>query len=309
MGLGGTIGLALGFVLALLVDARDQRIRDVPDLERALGEDAVPVLGHLPALRGDPALRRGDAHEQRRTRDLYVHRFPGSLTAERCRGIRTSLAFVQGASSRQCLMVSSPGPSEGKSSVATSLALSLCQADKRVVLIDADLRRPRLHQVFAARGEPPPARGLSSLLQGEAPLDDVVVSGPPGAPPNLDVIPCGPTPEHPAELLESAALGRQLAELRERYDVIVLDSPPVLPVADPLILARAVDGVVLVPRVGRTTRGQLLRTVEQLRRADARLLGLVLNEVDERQGDAYGGGGYGYVAAASSRQAEQVDAA
>lgn len=308
LGLGGTVGLALGLVLAMLVDARDQRIRDVPDLERALGDHPVPILGHLPTLRGDPALRRGSAHEQRRARDLYVHRFPRSLTAERCRGIRTSLAFAQGAKRRQCLMVSSPGPAEGKSSMATNLALSLCQADKRVVLIDADLRRPRLHHVFAAHHDPPPAQGLSTVLQGHATLDDVVVSGAPSTPPNLDVIPCGPPPERPAELLESAALAELLAQLRERYDVIVLDSPPVLPVADPLILARVVDGVVLVPRVGRTTRGQLLRTVEQLRRSGARLLGLVLNEVDERQGDAYGGGGYDYVAPRPSRPPATADA-
>lgn len=308
LALGGTFGLALGLVLALLIDARDQRIRDVPDLERALGDHAVPILGHLPSLRGDPALRRGDAHEQRRARDLYVHRFPRSLTAERCRGIRTSLAFVQGSAGSQCLMVSSPGPSEGKSSMATSLALSLCQADKRVVLIDADLRRPRLHQVFAAHGDPPPERGLSTLLMGEATLDEVVVSGLPSTPQNLHIIPCGPPPERPAELLESAALTGLLDQLRDRYDVIVLDSPPVLPVADPLILARVVDGVVLVPRVGRTTRGQLLRTVSLLRRADARVLGLVLNEVDERQGDAYGGGGYGYVASSPSRPSPSIEA-
>jgi succinoglycan biosynthesis transport protein ExoP len=115
-----------------------------------------------------------------------------------------------------------------------------------------------------------------------------------GAPGNLDVIPCGLPPERPAELLEAPALARLLEELRERYDVVIVDTPPVLPVADPLIVARVVDGVVIVPRVGRTTRGQLARTVGLLRRADARVLGLVLNEVDERNDDGYGGASYGY---------------
>jgi polysaccharide biosynthesis transport protein len=293
LALGLSLGLGLGLVLALVVDARDQRIRDVPDLERALADHPLPVLGQLPALRGDAALRRGDAREQRRTRDLYVHRFPGSLTAERCRGIRTSLAFVQGAVGRRCLMVSSPGASEGKSSVATSLALSLCQADKRVVLIDADLRRPRLHEVFELP-DGGSSSGLAAYLQGHATLDDVLVRAPSGAPGNLDIIPCGTPPEHPAELLESPALARLIEELRGRYDVVIFDTPPVLPVADPLLVARVVDGVVLVPRVGRTTRGQLVHTVSLLRRADARVLGLVLNEVDERRSDDYGGAGYGY---------------
>ncbi|MCX4246343.1 GumC family protein [Paraliomyxa miuraensis] len=291
LGLGATAGLLLGLVLALVVEARDQRIRDVVDLERALAEDPLPVLGQLPALTGDRGGRRGDPIERRRSRDLHVHRSPGSLAAERCRGIRTSLAFVQGGASR-CLMVTSPAPSEGKSSVATSLALSLCQARKSVVLIDADLRRPRLHTVFGDGEES--SRGLAAVLRGEAELDEVIVRGPAGAPENLHVIPCGLAPEHPTELLESAAMNRVLDELRDRYDVVLLDSPPVLPVADPLVLAQVVDGVVVVARSGKTARGELLRAVELLRRADARVLGVVLNEVDESgRRDGYGGYGYG----------------
>ncbi|MCH9680061.1 MAG: polysaccharide biosynthesis tyrosine autokinase [Deltaproteobacteria bacterium] len=309
LALGATVGLALGFLLALVVDARDQRIRDAQDLERALGEDAPPVLGQLPALRGDPALRRGDSHEQRRTRDLYVHRFPASLMAERCRGIRTSLAFVQGTSALRCMMVTSPGPSEGKSSVALSLAISLCQADKKVVLVDADMRRPRLHTAFVGRGAPAPTLGLAPVLLGNASLDDAIIPSPNGAPDNLDIIPCGDPPEHPAELLESTALTDLVDELRARYDVVIIDSPPVLPVADPLILAQKVDGVVLVPRVGRTTRGQLTRTAMLLRQADARGLGIVLNEVDTRRDDPYGGSSYGYTADERSRVVGDVNAA
>lgn len=305
LALGATAGLLLGLVLALVVDARDQRIRDVADLERALAADPLPVLGQLPALVGERGARRGDPIERRRSRDLHVHRSPGSLAAERCRGIRTSLAFVQGGASSRCLMVTSPGPSEGKSSVATSLALSLCQARKSVVLIDADLRRPRLHTVFGS-GEGP-SLGLAALLRGEASLDEAIVHGPAGAPENLHVICCGTPPEHPTELLESAAMARLLDDLRDRYDVVLLDSPPVLPVADPLVLAQVVDGVVLVPRAGQTTRGELLRAVQQLRRADARLLGLVLNEVDVPRGGQGGGqgyGGYGYGGYVSDERGE-----
>lgn len=290
--LGATLGLLLGLVLALVVDARDQRIRDASELERALAGDPLPILGQLPVLAGARGLRRGDAVERRRSRDLHVHHRPGSLAAERCRGIRTSLAFVQGGAALRCLMVTSPGPAEGKSSVATSLALSLCQARKSVVLVDADMRRPRLHTVFGSGDATRP--GLAALLRGEASLDEAIERGPAGAPANLHVITCGTPPEHPTELLESDAMVRLLDALRERYDVVLLDSPPVLPVADPLVLARAVDGVVLVTRAGRTTRGELVRAVELLRRAEARPLGLVLNEVDEPRGGGYGYGGYGY---------------
>ncbi|MCB9715197.1 MAG: polysaccharide biosynthesis tyrosine autokinase [Myxococcales bacterium] len=308
LGLGAGFGLALGFLLSLVVDARDQRLRSVPDLERALGEGAPPVLGQLPALRGDPALLRGSDEERQRVRDLYVQRFPASPMAERCRGVRTSLAFVQGNHGRPCLMISSPGPGEGKSSVAMSLALSLCQADKKVVLVDADMRRPRLHATF---GLPAAAAevGLSALLRGEAPLDEAIVHAPGGAHERLDVIPCGALPEHPAELLESSALGRVIEQLRQRYDVVIFDSPPVLPVADPLILARAVDGVVLVPRAGRTTQGQLMRTLELLRRTGTRVLGMVLNEVDERRHDPYGASGYGRGYSSDESAGVRVDAA
>lgn len=293
LALGGAFGLVLGLLLALVVDARDQRLRTAGDVERALGEDGPPVLGQLPTLRGDPALARGREDDRQRARDLYVQRFPASPMAERCRGIRTSLTFVQGTD-RGCVMVSSPEPGEGKSSVALSLALSLCQADKSVVLIDADMRRPRLHTTF---GAPKGAHvGLSALLRGEATLDDAVISAPPGAHERLDVIPCGALPEHPAELLESSALPRLVERLRERYDAVIFDSPPVLPVADPLILARVVDGVVLVPRAGRTTHGRLSHTIELLRRTGTRVLGVVLNEVDDRRSDPYGTGyGQGYV--------------
>lgn len=289
LAVGALAGFGLGLLLAFIIDARDHRLRDVADLERALSADPLPVLGQLPTLRSDPLLRRSaDSRAQLRLRDLHVHRFPGSLMAERCRGIRTSLAFVHESLQHCCIMVTSPGASEGKSSVALSLAISLCQADKKVALIDADMRRPRLHGAFESLTEHP-GGGLSALLRGQARLDEVIVTDLPDAPASLDLIPCGAVSDRPAELLDSAAFTRALAQLREQYDVVLIDTPPVLPVADPLIVARAVDGVLMVSRVRRTTAGAVQRTVSQLRRADARLLGIVLNEVDERGGSyAYG---------------------
>ena len=275
-------GLSLGSLLAVAVDFRDHRIRGLLDLERALAGFGVPVLGQLPLLPPDTRLGVGNSRAQRRQRDLYSHLYPQSLMAERCRGIRTSLAFAQGPEALRTIMVTSPSSSEGKSSTAMNLALSFCQASKRVVLVDADMRRPRIHQVFPMPREKEGV-GLSALLAGTATLDQVIVDAPDDAPTNLKILPCGALPGNPAELLDAAVFRRALADLRDRFDIVIVDTPPVLPVTDPLIIAREVDGVIVVTRCESTTRGELQRTLAQLAKGDTNLLGVVLNEVDARQ--------------------------
>jgi polysaccharide biosynthesis transport protein len=275
-------GLSLGSLLAVAVDFRDHRIRGLLDLERALAGFGVPVLGQLPLLAPDTRLGVANARAQRRQRDLYAHIYPQSLMAERCRGIRTSLAFAQGTDALRTIMVTSPSSSEGKSSTAMNLALSFCQASKRVVLIDADMRRPRIHQVFPSAREKEGA-GLAALLSGDAPIEQVILDAPEDAPTNLKIVPCGALPGNPAELLDTPAFRRALAELRQRFDVVIVDTPPVLPVTDPVIIAREVDGVILVSRCESTTRGELQRALSQLAKGDTNMLGVVLNEVDARQ--------------------------
>lgn len=289
LGLALLGGLGLGCLLALSVDLRDQRIRGLIDLERTLHPYGVPVLGQLPLLPPDTRIGIGNARAQRRQRDLYAHRFPQSLMAERCRGIRTSIAFVRGSTPAKTLMVTSPSSSEGKSATAMNVALSFCQSGKRVLLIDADLRRPRLHHVFEA-ALPHEARGLATVLAGLSTFDEAVAQVPEEAPENLWLLPCGAVPEHPAELLEAGGFRRLLADLADQFDVIIVDTPPVLPVADALIMAPQVDGVVIVGRCEQTTRGELQRMLSLLLQADANVLGVVLNEVDGRHdGDGYGG--------------------
>ncbi|MGH1345725.1 MAG: GumC family protein [Nannocystales bacterium] len=289
--LGGVLGMGLGCVLALSIDFRDSRLRGLLDLERSLSPFGVPVLGQLPLLPPDSRLGAGNARAQRKQRDLYAHKFPQSLMAERCRGIRTSLAFVQGGEPASTIMITSPSSSEGKSSTAMNLALSFCQAGKSVLVIDADMRRPRLHQVFETD---PKRTGLSALLAGEAEIDDAVITQPDGAPESLSIMVCGEIPDDPAEKLESHALHQLLIGLKERFDVVILDSPPVLPVADPLILASQVDGVIVVSRCEQTRRGELQRAMSSLMQSDANMLGVVLNEVDARQERYDYGGGSGY---------------
>jgi capsular exopolysaccharide synthesis family protein len=292
LALGLIAGLSLGSVLALSIDFRDSRLRGLLDLERALAPYGIPVLGQLPLLSPDSRLGAGNARAQRRQRDLYANLFPQSLMAERCRGIRTSIAFVQGADPAKTIMVTSPSSSEGKSSTAMNLALSFSQAGKRVLIIDADMRRPRLHQIFDFDAD---TAGLAAVLTGTAELEDTILHGVEGAHENLHLLPCGKVPENPAELLDSGALRRLLAELQEQFDVVLLDSPPVLPVADPLILAGKVDGVVVVTRCDQTTGGELQRALSQLAQGDANMLGIVLNEVDARaERYDYGGGYYTY---------------
>jgi len=287
-------GLTLGALLALGVDVRDHRIRGLLDLERAIAGFGLPVLGQLPLLPADARLGVGNLRAQRRHRDLHTLLYPQSLMAERCRAIRTSLNFVQGDAPCRTLVVTSPNSNEGKSSTAINLAMSFAQAKKRVILVDADMRRPRLHQVFPA----PIGKetvGLAHVLQARCNLDDAILTHNEDLPDNLHLMLCGEIPQNPAELLDSPHARKLLAELGERYDLIILDSPPVLPVTDPLILARIAHGVIIVARCQATTRSELQRSLALLRQGDNNLLGVVLNEVDaRREGTGYGVGYYAY---------------
>lgn len=287
-------GLVLGSLLALAIDVRDNRIRGLLDLERALAGFGLPVLGQLPLLPADARLGTGNLRAQRRHRDLHSLLYPQSLMAERCRAIRTSLGFVQGGTPCRTLVVTSPNSNEGKSSTAINLAISFSQAKKKVILVDADMRRPRLHQLIPAPiGKE--SVGLAHVLSGKCSLDEAILTTNEDLPDNLHILLCGEIPQNPAELLDSGMARKLLAELADRYDVAILDSPPVLPVTDPLILARMAHGLIVVARCQSTTRAELQRSLSLLRQGDNNLLGVVLNEVDARREEAgYGVGYYAY---------------
>ncbi|MBL4687299.1 MAG: polysaccharide biosynthesis tyrosine autokinase [Nannocystaceae bacterium] len=304
LSLGLVAGLGLGSLLAVSIDFRDQRIRGLIDLERALARFGLPVLGQLPQLPADVRLGVGNTRAQRRQRDLYAHLFPQSLMAERCRGVRTSLAFAAGGEKLNTIMITSPSSSEGKSSTAMNLALSFCQANKKVILVDADMRRPRIHQIFPEAldlGD----NGLASLLRNRCTLEEALLQAPDDAPSNLSVLPCGAIPDNPAELIDTPDFRRLLTELQNHADLIIIDCPPVLPVTDPLLLARHVDGVVLVGRCDSTTRSELQRAIALLARGDTNLVGVVLNEVDARQ-ERYGYSTEYYTYRAPETQTESV---
>lgn len=291
---GVLVGLMLGALMAVAADMHDVTLRSLRDAEQAVAGWDIAVLGQLPKLPPDPAIGTANLRAQRMQRDLQTHLLPQSLMAERARALRAAIGFGLSRSGCPILLVTSPTSSEGKSSTAINLALSWCQAGKRVILVDADMRRPRLHDVFPPAVDAPDI-GLAAVLSGTAELDDAIDNDADGAPESLSILRCGPTPETPAELLDSHAFNRLLAKLRERFDVVILDSPPVLPVVDALLIARQVDGVVLVARAGSTTQHDVQQGLSLLRQRDTNLLGLVLNDVDlRREHGRYGAAYYRY---------------
>ena len=203
--------------------------------------------------------------------------------AESCRSIRTNLIFMGSEQPLRSILVTSAGPREGKTTASVSLAAVMAQSGSPVVLIDGDMRKPRLHKIFGLDG----ALGLSSVLMGEASLDEVIQAT---RVPDLFLIPCGSVPENPAELLQSDRFRELISELTERFGMVVFDSPPVVPVTDAAIIGAAVDGVVLVARSGSTRREMIARAVDLLRGVNANLLGVVLNAIDvegRRRGGYY----------------------
>jgi protein-tyrosine kinase len=213
---------------------------------------------------------------------------PTSLAAEQYRSLRTRLKQVEGGRAVRSIAVTSPAKGDGKSLTAANLALTMAQEfQHRVLLIDADLRRPTVHSLFGLGDTP----GLVDVLMNVADLDQALVFLPEH---HLTVLPAGGPPSHPAELLGSATMRRTLDTLRSRYDRILIDVPPVAPLADLQVLAPMVDGLLMIVRAGVTPKPAIERALSEL---DAtKVLGLVLNEAGSHGGDEYTYEGYGYVA-------------
>jgi capsular exopolysaccharide synthesis family protein len=274
--LGALLGLILGVGAAFFLEYLDRTVRTSSDVESLLG---IPVLGVIPRLRRlEDALEEGHAMAGRGL-PLIVAMDPLDPAAEAYRNLRMNLMFMSTEDEPiRTVLFSSPGPSEGKSTTAVNFAVMLAQQGQRVLVIDADLRRPSLHRALDVLREP----GLTNLLIGDAQPREAVR---PNVLPNLDFLPSGPFPPNPSELLNSKAMARILEEFEGRYDQIVIDSPPVLAVTDAAVLAVHTDGAVLVLRSGETEQRTAERSVEQLRRVGVRVFGAVLNEVSASSPD------------------------
>jgi non-specific protein-tyrosine kinase len=258
------IGLIIAAAAAFGIETIDDTIKSPDDARATLG---LSVLGSVARRRG----AESDAKPIALTRDHFGEAF---------RVLRTNLQFSAAGAPLQTLLVTSTRPKEGKSMTAANLATVFAQAGRRTLLIDADLRRPTQHTIFGLDG----ARGFTTLfLEDGVPLDDVARS----ISPDLFVLPCGPIPHNPAELLDSTRMASIMALCRSRFDFVVFDAPPVLSVADASILAARVDGVLMVVDAGYTRRAQAVRARETLKASGARLLGVVVNRVRGDDPDDY----------------------
>lgn len=259
------LSLCLGLALAFGLEYLDRTVKSAEEVEGITG---APLLGMIPAVATgeDPA---GNVKD----RDLYIFQHPTSQAAECCRSIRTNILFSGVANKLRALTVTSPSPREGKTTSAIYLGTTMAQSGQRVLLVDTDMRRPRLHKALGV----PRGHGLSSLLIGESSFEDAIKTT---DIPNLFLLPCGPMPPNPAELLLTDTFSNIIGELRERFDRILFDSPPVQAVSDAAVLARLSDGVVLVAHGGKTSRDELARAAHRLSEVNANTVGVILNNLD-----------------------------
>jgi capsular exopolysaccharide synthesis family protein len=256
------LGLGTGLSLAFLLDYLDNTVKSQEDVENAV---RLPLLGIIPTI----AAENGAAQLE----PLHIVEHSKSMVAECCRAIRTNILFMSPERPFKSLLVTSSGPQEGKSTTTINLGISMAQSGNRVLLIDTDMRRPRLHRAFGVSCE----MGVSTLILGESPMSDVIKST---EVPNLWIMPCGPLPPNPAELLHTNRFREMLEQVQDRFDRIVFDSPPLGAVTDAAVLSTHVDGVVLVAKCGRTTREMMIRCRRQLEDVKANVLGCVLNDID-----------------------------
>lgn len=205
---------------------------------------------------------------------------PRSIAAEAYRTLRTNIQFYNVGEPMRRLLVTSAGPSEGKSTTAANLAITFAQAEQRVIVVDADLRRPYLHRVFQLSN----LVGLTNVMLGSTELQAALL---PTAMPGLSVLPTGPIPPNPAEMLGAPRMGELLDKLNQQADMVIIDTPPILAVTDAAVLSPLVDGVILVAAAGQVNREMAQRAKSQLDAVKARVLGVVLNGIEDEASGYY----------------------
>ena len=292
LALGALVGLAIGIGVAVLRAVLDTRIRTPRDVEQVTDR---PLIG---AIAFDPKAKE---------RPLIVHADPLSPRAESFRAMRTNLQFLETDEGRASYVITSSVPSEGKSTTTINLAIALADAGKRVALLDTDLRKPKVAEYLGIEG----GAGLTDVLIGRARLADVML---PWGNRSLYVLPAGKIPPNPSELLGSKSMLQLLEALERDVDIVLCDAPPLLPVTDAAILAKATSGAILVVSAGHTNRHQLSGAVDALNTAGAHIAGVAMTMVPTRGPDSYAYGygygtyGYGYVEEKPAKKAKKTKA-
>jgi succinoglycan biosynthesis transport protein ExoP len=270
------IGATLAIAVALLSEHLDDSIESEQDLERLTG--SVPVIAVIPMVRG------WKARDRPRIISLEDTRAPAS---EAYRTLRTAVEFLALDRPMSIVQVTSPKPSEGKSTTLANLAVTLATAGRQVIVVCCDLRRPRIHEFFGLPNEV----GVTSVLLGRHPIMDALQ--PVDGLPTLRLMASGPLPPYPSELLSSSRMTALFARLRSEADIVLIDSPPILPVSDALVMFRRVDATLMVFSARSTNRKEAMMALAKARQVDVPLVGAVLNGVSSRSGAQYGYG-YGY---------------
>ncbi|MEP7343524.1 MAG: polysaccharide biosynthesis tyrosine autokinase [Acidobacteriota bacterium] len=287
------LSLVAGVGLTLLLEYMDNTVKNVEDVARAT---QLPTLALIPSMDAQSVRSLGQKQaEKKEVKNGAVSGLaPRSLqtdnnglatldgmssVVEAYRMLRTSVLLSAAGNPPKTILITSSQPGEGKTTTAVNTAISLTQLGSTVLLVDADLRRPAVHKAFKIAH----SRGLSNYLSGSIALSDLIVDLPI---PNLSVLPCGPIPPNPAELVSSERMKEMLRVLSQLYDHIIIDSPPLINVTDPVILSTMVDGTILVVQASRSTRDMLRRSRQELTGVGAKIFGVVLNNVDIKR-DGY----------------------
>ncbi len=283
LSMGGLGGLIAGLFLSFLLELSDRSFRSPGEINHFLG---INVIGHIPLINSE----RGSKIVKDPTVDknLAVYQRPKSHVAEAYRGVRTSLMFGLKDKSHTVIQVTSPDPGDGKSTLSANLAAALASSGKTVLLIDVDLRKPRQHTIFnykLADG------GVTCVIKGDKTIDDVAHKT---SVENLWVMTAGPRVDNPGELILNPRFVEMLDAAKAKYDFVVVDTPPVLPVTDAASIAPKVDGVVLVFRITKQSKPHAMQALHGLEMVGANMLGIVVNGVGGSSGYSYGNGEYGY---------------
>lgn len=281
--LGLIIGLLLGAGVAMLRETLDNTIKSAKQLESLVGVPIIGTIGYDTDAVSTPLISSLDTYAPR---------------AEAFRVLRTNLQFIDPDAQHKVFVVTSSLPSEGKTTTAVNLALALAEGGEKVVLVEGDLRRPKISEYMRVES----AVGLTTVLIGKIPLADAVQLS---ATDGLSILTSGSTPPNPAELLKSESMSAVVAALRGSHDIVLIDAPPLLPVTDGALLAAQADGALLVVRHGKTTTDQLTLAVDRLEAVGATPVGVIFNMTPAKGGDGYGYG-YGYGYAPETKPAEKL---